>query len=191
MHKMILCGTEWKTLREVDPKLMPKLCKVKFTPYGTHDKLDMIGRTKVILRNEVGGQINTMVYIARGGHQSLLGLKDAKALGIMRINKEGDSQDGTDSETVNSLSTQQKTEVWVTGEKQELIDQRMEEIVAKYPKLFKGVGRAQIEPIHILMDKKVKPVQQKQRKVALHFMARLKAHIDELKASNVIAGPLQ
>ena len=50
MHKTILCSTDWKILKEADPKLMPKLCKAKFTPYGTHDKLDMIGRTKAILR---------------------------------------------------------------------------------------------------------------------------------------------
>ena len=63
-------------------------------------------------------------------------------------------------------------------------------MVAKFPRLFTGVGRAQIDPIHIYMDKKVKPVQQKQRKVALHFLPRLKAHLDELKANNVIMGPL-
>ena len=66
----------------------------------------------------------------------------------------------------------------------------MNEIVSKFPRLFTGVGRAQIDPIHIYMDKKVKPVQQKQRKVALHFLPRLKEHLDELKANDVISRSL-
>ena len=60
----------------------------------------------------------------------------------MKINKEGDSKEAIRIETVDSLHIQQKTKVLVTSQKQELIDQRMVELVARYPRLFKGVGRA-------------------------------------------------
>ena len=70
MHKTILSGADWKVLREADPKLRPKLCKVKFTPHTTQNKLDMIGRTKEIFRNEVESHIDTIFHMARGGHQS-------------------------------------------------------------------------------------------------------------------------
>ena len=36
----------------------------------------------------------------------------------------------------------------------------------------------------------MKPVQQKQRKVAFHYVKKLKAHLDELCTNSVIAGPL-
>ena len=49
--------------------------------------------------------------------------------------------------------------------------------------LFEGIGRAKVDPIHIHIDKDISPVQQKQRKVALHYKERLKAHLDELKAA--------
>ena len=49
VYKTILYGTDWKVLREADPNFRPKLCKVKFTRYGTQD---IIRRTKKILRNE-------------------------------------------------------------------------------------------------------------------------------------------
>ena len=110
VHKTILCGAEWRMLRQADPSLWPKLCKVKFTPYGTSDTLDMIGRTKGIIKNEAGRQMSTNVYIARGGHQSLLGLKDARALGIITINREGEGQDKAEVETMNRLHTLQKAD---------------------------------------------------------------------------------
>ena len=50
----------------------------------------------------------------------------------------------------------------------------MSEIVVRYTRLFKGVGRAQIDPIHIFIDEKVKLVKHKQQKVDLHFMEGLR-----------------
>ena len=71
----------------------------------------------------------------------MLGLVDSKALGILKINKKGESKDAIGIETVNSLQVQQKNKVMVSGDKQELIYQRMEKIVAKYPRFIKGVER--------------------------------------------------
>ena len=137
----------------------------------------MIGRSKAILKNAAGGLVGTIVYIVKGNNQSLLGLKDALSLGIVTINKDGvdvrDNLKGVETVTVNMLSVQRKLEnPPQLGEGREVVADRMNEMVAKFPKLFTGVDRAQIDPIHIYMDKKVKPVQQKQRKVALHFLPR-------------------
>ena len=109
---------------------------------------------------------------------------------IVKIREEGDHEEGRETKTINNLHTQEKKRAIVTAEKQLFVDQRMEEIIAIYPRLLIGVGRAQIDSIHISIDKQVKPVQKKQQKVALHFMGRLKAHIEELKANNMISGPL-
>ena len=61
---------------------------------------------------------------------------------------------------------------------------------AKFPELFTGLGRAKVEPVHIEVDPKVKPIQQKRRNIALHYVERLKAHLTELKQEGVISGPL-
>ena len=53
------------------------------------------------------------------------------------------------------------------------------------------LGRAKVDPIHIFMDPNTKPVQQKQRKVALHFIPRLKKHLEVLKGAGVVSGPLK
>ena len=67
----------------------------------------------------------------------------------------------------------------------------MTTLVNKFPDLFRGVGRAKMDIINIFMDPKVNPMQQKQRKVALHFIPRLKKHLEELKAAGVVTGPLK
>ena len=40
----------------------------------------------------------------------------------------------------------------------------MDKIMNKYKTLFEGLGRAKLEPIHIEIDRTVKPIQQKQQK---------------------------
>ena len=64
--------------------------------------------------------------------------------------------------------------------REEQTDGRLESLLEKHSNLFQGVGKAKVEPIHIFMDDKVKPKQQKQRKVAQHYMERLIKHLDEL-----------
>ena len=80
-------------MREVTKKknktLQIKRCKIKFTPYQSEEGLQMLGRTKAILKASGGATTGTIVYVVRGSGQSLLGLKDAEDLGIVEINSEG------------------------------------------------------------------------------------------------------
>ena len=42
--------------------------------------------------------------------------------------------------------------------------------VGKHPKIFSGIGKIKVDPIHIYLNaEKKKPTVQKQRPVALHF----------------------
>ena len=47
-----------------------------------------------------------------------------------------------------------------------------------------------MELLHIEVDPRVKPVQQKRRNIAVHYVDRLRKHLDELKKAGVISGPL-
>ena len=76
------------------------------------------------------------------------------------------------------------------GETQDEIDANMKVITDQFPGVFTGLGRAKVEPIEIEIDPAVKPVQQKERRIALHYKERFKDHIDELKAAGVVEGPL-
>ena len=95
-------------------------------------------------------------------------------MGIVQVNKDGK----VNTDVVNKL-----TESGV-------IDHMLERIVEQHTKLFQGVGRVKIEPIHIYMDSTVKPTQQKQRKVAIHYLKRFETHLKELKDNEIMSGPL-
>ena len=74
------------------------------------------------------------------------------------------------------------------GEEQAEIDRNMKDIVDKYDQLFTGIGRAKVEPVHIDVDPAVKPTQQKRRPMAIHYLEKFKAHLEELKS--VVSGLL-
>ena len=136
VHKTILCGSDWRQLREQDLTLKPKVCKVRFAAYGASKDLEMQGRTEKKLMNMAGRQVNSIVYIARGRRQSLLGLKDSQALGIVQVNREGTCQD----ESVNTLQEEQSVE-------------KLEELLEKHSVLFQGVGKVKVDLVHIFMIK--------------------------------------
>ena len=52
----------------------------------------MLGRARCILKAQAGATITTMVYVVRGAKESLLGLKDGEALGIIKIQPDGHRQ---------------------------------------------------------------------------------------------------
>ena len=61
------------------------------------------------------------------------------------------------------------------------IDARMEILLRPFEKVFQGIGRAKVEPVHIEVDPSVKPVQQKRRPIPLRYVEKFKDHIEELK----------
>ena len=123
-----------------------------------------------------------MVYVVAGETESLLGLKDAQTLGIMKINSEG--QQMTETEGVRQLYDMPWQEpgpgIISGGQMQEEIDLWMTELVKPLQKVFQGIGAAKVEPVHIEVDKTVKSVQQKRRLVAIHYQDRFEKHIEEL-----------
>jgi transposase InsO family protein len=76
------------------------------------------------------------------------------------------------------------------GQTQQEIDCRMKEITAKHSAVFEGLGRAKVDPIHIEVDPNIKPVKQKERRIALHYKEKFKEHLKELKEAGVVSGPL-
>ena len=117
------------------------------------------------------------MYVVKGETQSLLGLRDGKRLGIINIKRHGEV-----TEVVGHLTDDKKVEAPIEGvisggETQQEIDRKMTDLVAKYADVFKGLGLARVEPIHVQVDPDVKPVQQKPMPIAVHYAEKFKAHI--------------
>ena len=176
--------------KKIMPKMRLKKNYTRCSPFGTNVKLPILGCSKVRMTAGCGHQVETVVYVVDGDKESLLGLRDCRALGIIDIQPEGRVED-----KVKCISYQKKKEQVKEGEvsggqTQQEIDSSMEEITAKHPAVFKGLGRDKVEPIHIEVDPNIKPVKQKKRRIALHYREKFKDHLEEPKEAGVVSGPL-
>ena len=98
---------------------------------------------------EGGKRVTTLIYVVKGECQSLLGLKDGKDLGIVRICPQGlpmrrelpSSVQGRKRNCqVQDRSKEEKTK--------RILKKNVKEIVNKYDQLFTGIGRAKITGSH-------------------------------------------
>ena len=130
VYRTLLTEEHWKQLQ---PKVRDrtsalKESKVKLVPYGTSRTLELLGRFRCQLKARAGAEITTTAYVIRGVKESLLGLRDREALGIMKIQPKGD--------TVRQLNMVTKEAKPLPGspvsggETQGQIDQKMVEIRA-------------------------------------------------------------
>ena len=86
VKRTLLAEADWEKMKGHNPKIKLKKNKVTFSPYGTKIKLEVKGRAKVVLKNRCGLQVNSIVYVVKGQTESLLGQRDGRALGIIKIN---------------------------------------------------------------------------------------------------------
>ena len=191
VKRTLLAEEDWEKLKQQNSDTKLRKNNVVFSPYGTNLKLPVKGRVKVVLQNERGLQVRTIVYVVKGQTESLLGKRDGEALGIVRIDNKG----ARPQERLNHI-TQVKKELKVGagvvsgGETQIQIDVKMVGMVEEYKDLFQGIGKVKLAPIHIFTKEGRTPVAQKQRQVAHHYMEPLRQHLQELQEGDVIEGPL-
>ena len=65
--------------------------EIKFKPYGPSQDLVVLGRSQCTLTAGAGAEVKTCVYVVKGAKESLLGLRDGEALGIIKIKPEGEA----------------------------------------------------------------------------------------------------
>ena len=190
--RSIISETSWEKLRQENPQMVLKKNTVIFRPYGTKVRLPIVGRSKVKMENQNGKKVKTMVYVVKGKSECLLGRKDGINLGIITINEKGAAPE----DKVKRLVTTEKEPAQGMGrisggETQTEIDKNMEKLVEKHKKLFEGIGKVKVAPIHIYTKEGIKPIAQKLRPVAVHLKEPLRKHLEELLKYDVIEGPLE
>ena len=170
VKRTLVSEKDWKKMKTMvnQKPIQLKTCHTRFCPFGTNYSLPMLGRVRATLTSASGATTRTVIYVVKGEKQSLLGLKDGRALGIITITPEGRSKE----QEVRRLSDERKQEVSRQevisgGVNQQEINLKMERLVELHKSVFKGLGRAKVDPVHIEVDASVKPVQQKRRPIAL------------------------
>ena len=93
VYRTLLTEEQWLKVQAVKGNRKPRLKKnmVRLVPYGTSEGLTVLGRSRCTLKAGAGATVDTMVYVVKGAKESLLGLKDGEALGIIKIKPEGET----------------------------------------------------------------------------------------------------
>ena len=167
--RVILTENDWLKLKKTEKAMKLKKTTKKFRPYGVESKLNCLGKMKMKLKSTAGSSTNSYVFVVKGARESLLGLREAERLGIVKINPNGVKN----AEEVRNLyettleSPKTENEVVSEGQTQAEIDEKMNEIKRTFPKVFTDkIGRAtKVEPVHVTIDENITPVQQKRRKI--------------------------
>ena len=104
-------------------------------------------------RNNKGGHHDTTVYDVEDETESLIGKEDATALGILNIDPDGKGPgyDRVRCITPEILKDEITTGIVSGGKTQPEINVDMEAIATKHAKVFEGMGRTKVEPIHLQM----------------------------------------
>ena len=83
LFRNLITECKYEKLSKGSPNRKLIKSKVKFTPNELQKAYPFMGKVKVILKNMNGPRIKLMVYVVRGGKESLLGRSDGEALGII------------------------------------------------------------------------------------------------------------
>jgi hypothetical protein len=164
---------------------------IKFRPYGTTTYLNCLGGIPSILTSISGAEHHSTVYVVEG-HQvePLLGEVDAKALGILSINKEGgvvkeEAVAGISSKLQDagiSVRTELEPDEQIGADAKKRIDSLLD----KHQSVFEGIGLLKGEEVKFHIDYSVPPVTAQYRPVPLAYRDRLSGHLQELREAGKI-----
>ena len=190
VRKSLLAEKHYWKLRSHNPDIKLRHTEVKFRPYSTSATVPLLGSLDVKLTNNNGKTHQTRLYVTKGQHESLLGKEDGMALGLIKLSKDGDYPD----EPVRCITPEVKdddiTGIVSGGQTQKEIDQVMDQIVQENQEVFKGMGRAKIDPIHIQLKEDAIPVTQGKRPIPIQLREATLKKLQELKEHDLIEGPL-
>ena len=132
------------------------------------------------------------------GHkiEPLLGDEDAKALGILTINKGGHNPQTPDTippTNIASITANiQAAGIQIKSQKDPdesiPVDEqtRVQDIIDKHPPAFSGIGLLKDEAVSFHIDQTVPPVASPYRPVPLAYQKKLSAHLQSLREENKI-----
>ena len=79
MAKTLLARKYFRLLKRHNPSLRLHLTNTYFIAYRTRTKITIIGEVRMTLHNELGYEVNSVVYVTKDQDELLLGKEEAEA----------------------------------------------------------------------------------------------------------------
>ena len=125
--------------------------------YGSTDKLQTAGQFNGFIAYQ-SNQCVATIHVLKGNHGSLLSCKTATALGIL---------------DVHIKQVQEHTSL-------------QDQLCAKYPSLFRGIGKLKSVEVKLHIDQTVKPVAQQARRIPFHVRQKVEEELDGMERKGII-----
>ena len=93
VRKTLLAEKHYWAIRKKNPDIKLRHMKIRFRPFSSDSNVPLLGCMEVRLTNNRGKAITTTVYVTQGQRESLPGKEDARSLGILKIDPDGDYPD--------------------------------------------------------------------------------------------------
>ena len=173
--------------------------KTRFRAYGTQTFIPVHGEIAATLQSENGAHHTTTVYFVEG-HQAepLLGDSDAKALGILVINKKGHhalppDKDNSPEVPIAGITDNIRAagiQLHTTKEQTDTVSpeehERINNLLEKHSAVFSGIGLLKNEEVNFHIDPSVPPVTPPYCPIPLAYQEKLSAHLQELRKADKI-----
>ena len=172
MNQTLSIERDWQQIRPCHRQCKPKIKKRK-----VKIKLPILGKAICLLIAECGRQITTTVYVVAEEVLSIIQITPERQILVRQLTEM--IKASADAEAIISGSQRQ-------GE----INNNMEKIINNYKTLFQGLGRTKVESINIESDRTVKPINQKQRPIAVQDKTLFRKHIEELEKERAVSPAL-
>ena len=155
-----------KTLGDINLKKT----NIKAYPFNSTESVKMKGKFQTLVESRK--RITVATTEQDGG--CLLGNNTAQELGLisLHLNKIGTSTNfRKQNNTTNTHPVKDKT---------------IQNLLTKHKQVFEGTGKLQNRQVELIVDRSVKPVVQRQRRVPFHLRAKVDGELNRLEAEDII-----
>ena len=175
-----------KTFYEIKDKVKLTKTRAKLFPYGSKEPLPLVGKfAAAISCSGSKGYDVADFFVVKGTRKSgsLLGSASSMSLGVLKIlNTVKDNTSSSPGVQQSSKACADKTQVSSSSNE----NKSAESLLNEYDDLFHGIGKMKDLKVKLDVDKNVRPVAQKHRRVPFHLRDKLEAELQRFEAANVI-----
>ena len=144
---------------------------VRAYPFNSSKPVQMTGKFDTLIESRKRLTIATIYVTAQDGG-CLLSNTTAQELGLISLLSVDTRTKASSKDKGTGLST--------------IKDEQVRNILHKRSKVYQGVGKLNNRQIELLIDKSVKPVAQRQRKIPFHLRAKVDSELNRLQQEDII-----
>ena len=150
-----------------------KKTNIKAYPVNSTESVKMKGKFQTLVESRKRITVAT-IYVTEQDGGCLLGNHTAQELGLisLHLNKIGTS---TNFRKQNNITNTHPVK-----------DKIIQNLLSKHQRVFEGTGKLQNRQVELIVDRSVKPVVQRQRRIPFHLRAKVDSELERLEAEDII-----